>query len=71
MIPSIGYSVGGEMQDRADRRKHGLPPNDRAPKLTDDPAQRMQNYLMANSDWVNVRTTIGTAVDQIAIAPGR
>ena len=70
LIPSIGYSAGGELQDRADRRKHGLPPNDRAPKLTDDPAQRMQNYLMANSDWVNVRTTIGTAVDQIAIAPG-
>ncbi|MBK8498400.1 MAG: hypothetical protein IPL52_06170 [Flavobacteriales bacterium] len=70
LLPSIGYSAGGELQDRADRRKHGLPPNDRAPKLTDDPAPRMQNYLMANSDWVNVRTTIGTAVDQIAIAPG-
>ncbi len=70
LIPSIGYSVGGEIQDRADRRKHGLPPNDRMPKLTDEPAQRMQNYLMANSDWVNVRTTIGTSADQIAIAPG-
>jgi ABC-2 type transport system permease protein len=43
------------------RRKHELPPNDRMPKLTDDPAQRMQNYLWRYSDWVNVRTTIGTA----------
>ncbi len=70
LIPSIGYSAGGEIQDRADRRKYGLPPNDRMPRLTADSAQRMQNYLMANSDWVNVRTTIGTATDQIAIAPG-
>jgi ABC-type transport system involved in multi-copper enzyme maturation permease subunit len=70
LLPSIGYSAGGELTDRADRRKHDLPPNDRMPKLTADPAQRMQNYLMANSDWVNVRTTISTAPDQIAIAPG-
>ena len=70
MIPTIGYSAGGELQDRADRRKHKLPPNDRMPKLTGDPALRMQNYLLANSDWVNVRTTIGTSADQIAIAPG-
>jgi len=70
LIPSIGYSTGGELQDRADRRKHKLPPNDRMPKLSEDPAKRMQNYLMTNSDWVNVRTTISTAPDQIAIAPG-
>ncbi len=70
LIPSIGYSVGGEIQDRADRRKHGLPPNDRMPKLTDDPAQRMQNYLMANSDWVNVRTTIGTSAGPDRHRPG-
>ena len=70
LLPTIGYSSGGELQDRADRRKHKLPPNDRMPKLTEDPAQRMQNYLMANSDWVDVRTTISTSPDQIAIAPG-
>ncbi|MCB0780599.1 MAG: hypothetical protein KDC03_13950, partial [Flavobacteriales bacterium] len=27
-------------------------------------------YLMANSDWVDVRTHISTAGDQIAVAPG-
>ena len=70
LIPTIGYSTGGELQDRADRRKHKLPPNDRMPKLSADPAERRQNYLMANSDWVNVRTTISTSLDQIAIAPG-
>jgi len=70
LLPSIGYNAGGELTDRADRRKYELPPNDRMPKLSDDPAKRMQNYLMANSDWVTVRTTISTAPDQIAIAPG-
>jgi ABC-2 type transport system permease protein len=70
LIPAIGYDPGGELHDRAKRRKHELPPNDRMPELTDDPAKRMQNYLLANSDWVHVRTTIGTAPDQIAVAPG-
>jgi ABC-type transport system involved in multi-copper enzyme maturation permease subunit len=70
LLPSIGYSAGGELTDRADRRKYDLPPNDRMPKLSADPAKRMQNYLMANSDWVKVSTTISTAPDQIAIAPG-
>lgn len=70
LVPSIGYEPGGELTDREKRRKHGLPPNERMPKLSDDPARRMDNYLMRNSDWVNVRTTIGTAPDQVAIAPG-
>ena len=70
LIPSIGYDPNGEIQDREKRRKHKLPPNERMQKLSDDPAKRMDNYLMRNSDWVHVRTTIGTAPDQIAIAPG-
>ncbi|MGB3526424.1 MAG: M1 family aminopeptidase [Flavobacteriales bacterium] len=70
LIPSIGYDPGGEINDREKRRKHGLPPNERMAKLSDDPALRMNNYLMRNSDWVHVRTTIGTAPDQIAVAPG-
>ena len=70
LLPTLGYEPRMELSDRADRRKHELPPNDRMPKLSEDPAKRMQNYLMANSDWVNVRTTISTAPDQIAIAPG-
>jgi aminopeptidase N len=40
------------------------------PKLSDDPAKRKDNYLLRYSDWVHVRTTIGTAPDQIAVAPG-
>lgn len=70
LLPSIGYDTGGELTDREKRRKHDLPPNERMPKLSADPAKRMDNYLLHNSDWVNVRTTIGTAPDQIAVAPG-
>lgn len=70
LLPVIGYSSGGELQDKNDRKDHGLPPKERMARLTDDPAQRMQTYLMPNSDWVNVRTVISTTPDQIAIAPG-
>ncbi|MBS1937628.1 MAG: ABC transporter permease [Bacteroidetes bacterium] len=70
LVPGIGYNAQGELHDREKRRKHKLPPNDRMPKLSDDPARRMNNYIMPNSDWVHVRTTIGTAPDQIAVAPG-
>ena len=70
LLPTLGYNEGVELSDKADRRKHGLPPNERMPELTNDPEARMHNYLMKHSDWVNVRTTISTASDQIAIAPG-
>lgn len=70
LLPTLGYDNGFELSDRADRREHGLPPNERMPALTDDPHARMNTYLMKNSDWVNVRTTISTSPDQIAIAPG-
>lgn len=70
VLPTIGYSARSEMQDRNERRKRGLPPKERMPRLSDDPAQRMEHYLMPNSDWVNVRSIISTTPDQIAIAPG-
>ncbi|MEO8589876.1 MAG: M1 family aminopeptidase [Flavobacteriales bacterium] len=71
ILPSIGYDPGSELTDRSDRRKHQLPQyKERMPKLSDDPARRMDTYLMKNSDWVNVRTTISTSVDQVAVAPG-
>ncbi|MBL0129197.1 MAG: hypothetical protein IPP83_17520 [Flavobacteriales bacterium] len=70
LIPQIGYNTGGELSDRNDRRKHELPPKEPMQPLSADPAKRMNTYLMPNSDWVHVRTTISTAPDQIAVAPG-
>jgi ABC-type transport system involved in multi-copper enzyme maturation permease subunit len=70
LLPQIGYSADGELNDRNERRKRGLPEKERMPRLTNDPAQRMNTYLLHYSDWVNVRTTISTETDQIAVAPG-
>nr|MBP7515924.1 hypothetical protein [Flavobacteriales bacterium] len=70
LIPVIGYSPDGELRDKSDRKDHDLPPKERMPRLTGDPAQRMRTYLIPNSDWVHVRTVISTSPDQIAIAPG-
>jgi ABC-2 type transport system permease protein len=70
VLPMIGYTANGELQDKNDRKDHDLPPKERMPRLTSDSLTRMQQYLMPNSDWVNVRTVISTTPDQIAIAPG-
>lgn len=70
LIPLIGYTADGELQDKNDRKDHDLPPKERMPRLTSDSLARMQQYLMPNSDWVNVSTIISTTPDQIAIAPG-
>jgi hypothetical protein len=70
LLPHIGYSADGELGDRNERRKRGLPEKQRMPRLTEDPAQRRHTYLLPYSDWVNVRTTISTEADQVAVAPG-
>ncbi|MCW5898764.1 MAG: ABC transporter permease [Flavobacteriales bacterium] len=70
LLPVIGYQADFELKDKNDRKKYELPPNRRTPLLTEDPDQRRHNYLVRHSDWVEVSTTISTAPDQIAIAPG-
>ncbi|MEZ4756781.1 MAG: M1 family aminopeptidase [Flavobacteriales bacterium] len=70
LLPSIGYQANAELTDKNDRRKYELPLNRRTPLLSEAPEDRMQTYLMRHSDWVEVSTTISTAPDQIAIAPG-
>ena len=70
LLPSIGYQADYELTDKNDRRKYELPPNRRTPLLSEAHEDRMQNYLLRHSDWVEVSTTISTAPDQIAIAPG-
>ncbi|HUJ14149.1 MAG TPA: DUF2627 family protein, partial [Thermoanaerobaculia bacterium] len=68
-FPHLGYQTGGELQDRNKRRKYGLPPVQRYPKI-DDPFARNINQLTGESDWMNLDTTVSTSPDQIAIAPG-
>jgi ABC-type transport system involved in multi-copper enzyme maturation permease subunit len=69
IAPLLGMSREGLLQDRAKRRKHGLPPELRPARLEDDGA-RAFNGLRHDSDWVSSDITISTAADQLAIAPG-
>jgi len=72
VLPMLGYNNDGELQDKNTRKKYGLKPRDRMPKLEDDcTAHCMGNYLTDGlSDYINVETVISTSSDQIAIAPG-
>ncbi|MBM4239283.1 MAG: aminopeptidase [Gammaproteobacteria bacterium] len=67
--PMLGPNRNGYLQDRSERRKRGLPPESRPPRLEDDSA-RAFNMLRRDSDWVNAEITVSTDADQLAIAPG-
>ena len=68
-FPHFGYSENGQLDDRNDRRHYGLGPVPRMAKIDDQAARR--NSLIGNdSDWVTFETTISTAPDQVALAPG-
>lgn len=69
ITPTIGMSRDGLLQDRAKRRKYGLPAELRPPKLEDE-AARQFNGLRRDSDWVNADITVSTVADQTPMAPG-
>lgn len=72
ILPGLGYNENAELSEKSARKKYGLPPKVRTPKLQKGPTQyHMNNYLTnGRSDYINVETIISTAGDQIAIAPG-
>ncbi len=71
ICPQIGYQTTRELQNRLDRRKHGLGEPEMMPPLNpDDLKSRRNNYISNSSDWVDVETIISTSPDQIAVAPG-
>ncbi|MEI6681100.1 MAG: M1 family aminopeptidase [Bacteroidota bacterium] len=71
ITPAFGYLKGNEIGDKNKRIKLKLPKRIRMPKLNElDLATRANNYLTDDADWVEVTTTISTAADQIAVAPG-
>ena len=67
-MPLPGYDTSRELEDNNVRREHGLPPVQRLPALGDP------DWLGASQFQVSrrsaFRATIGTAPDQIAVAPG-
>ena len=68
-FPHLGYTRNLEIQDPNDRRKHELPPIQRANLLEDESAYG-DNALSSESDWVEFEAVISTTADQIALAPG-
>lgn len=69
MFPSIGYSDQGEIIDNEVRKKYGLRPKEGMAMATDSIA-RKNTYISNDADWVTFETTVSTAGDQTAIAPG-
>jgi len=69
VAPIIGMDRSQLLQDRSKRRKYGLPPEQRMPKLGEPGADQV-NYLRHDSDWVTADLTVTTDADQIPIAPG-
>jgi len=70
ITPTVGFARNGLLEDRAKRRKYGLPAELRPPKLEDDSARQFNEFLH-DSDWVNADITVTTDADQTPIAPGR
>ena len=71
ITPFFGYQQRLEISDRNKRIELKLPNRDRLPKLDENNMEaRQDSYAKLNADWVNLTTTISTAPDQIAIAPG-
>jgi len=70
VLPQFGYQHTQQITDRNDRRKYGLSATvPRMPKLGDEKA-RANTYISNDADWISLDTTVSTADDQIALAPG-
>ncbi len=69
LLPSFGYQQRYELQDRHERLKRRLAPNERANKLEDSQYYR-QNFFGADGDFIQFAATVSTEADQTAITPG-
>lgn len=69
IAPEFGVSHRVLLQERAKRRKYGLPPEMRPAKLEDNSANG-HSYARRDSDWVTADLTLVTDADQTPVAPG-
>jgi aminopeptidase N len=69
VLPSFGFNEDRRIMDRNERRKRDLGEVPRMAKIDDEPA-RANTYLSDDADWIDFETTVSTAEDQIALAPG-
>ena len=69
-FPSFGYNAQVEISDRNERRKRDMGEPRRMPLLEDE-AARANTYLTDDADWIAFSTSICTAPEQVALAPGK
>jgi hypothetical protein len=72
VLPTMGYNDNFEIGDKNRRKKYGLEPKERMPKLSGELSElHNRNYINnGESDYINVETVISTVKEQTAIAPG-
>ncbi|MDE2408310.1 MAG: hypothetical protein KGL91_10680 [Xanthomonadaceae bacterium] len=68
-FPSLGYDSGMELDDPRRRREHGLGAQEEMPPRGDVKGART-NLFTSHSDWISFHAVVGTAGDQLAMAPG-
>jgi aminopeptidase N len=68
IAPAIGMDRMTLLQDRAKRRKYGLPAEQRPPKLEDLSGTRRTYF---GGGWSTADITVSTEADQTPIAPGK
>lgn len=68
-LPGIGYEVKYEIEDPSDRNKYGLEPRKNSAELYD--IEVLRNSANEDAHLITFDCTIGTPIDQVAIAPGK
>jgi ABC-type transport system involved in multi-copper enzyme maturation permease subunit len=66
-LPGIGYEMMRELREAGPRRQHGLPARPAIPPLADAAAREKST----RGDWMRFEAVVGTAADQVAVAPGQ
>ncbi|HEX8244753.1 MAG TPA: M1 family aminopeptidase, partial [Longimicrobium sp.] len=64
-FPRLGYVTGYELEERFERRAHGLGPPRKGIGVANDPSRDDQR-----AGWLTVDATVSTSGDQVAIGPG-
>jgi ABC-type transport system involved in multi-copper enzyme maturation permease subunit len=67
LLPLIGMTGAGTLQDPAARRRHGLPEAPRIARLEDSTATASTT---PDRGWATSDITVSTSADQVPIAPG-
>jgi ABC-2 type transport system permease protein len=69
IAPILGMSRSGLLEDRAKRRKYGLPAERRMARLADIPSRQF-NDIRKDADFISSDITVSTDADQTPVAPG-